>query len=120
MTRSTAALVTGCSSGIGRATALALVEAGVPTFATARSVDSLASLVELGCTALACDVTDEASMRGASAQDVARVVVKAVTAARPATRYKVTAAARVLPAARVLLPDRVWDRLLRRQFPTHG
>ena len=61
-----------------------------------------------------------ATARGASAQDVARVIVKAVTAAHPATRYKVTATARILPAARILLPDRVWDRLLRRQFPTHG
>ena len=64
--------------------------------------------------------TDAATDKGACPQDVARVVVRAVTAARPATRCKVTATARILPAARALLPDRAWDRLLRRQFPTHG
>ncbi len=61
-----------------------------------------------------------ANVRGASAQDVARMIVRAVTAAHPATRYKVTAAPRVLPAARALLPDRAWDRPLRWQFPAHG
>ena len=66
MTGSTAALVTVCSSGIGRATALALAEAGFPTYA-ARSIDSLAPLMAAGCTALACDVTDEASMSDAVA-----------------------------------------------------
>jgi NAD(P)-dependent dehydrogenase (short-subunit alcohol dehydrogenase family) len=55
------ALVTGCSSGIGRATALALVQAGYPTWATARRLETLAELEAAGCRVLQLDVTDEAS-----------------------------------------------------------
>lgn len=65
---SRAALVTGCSSGIGRASALALAAAGFPTYATARRVDTLQELADAGCTVLACDVTDEASMAAAVAR----------------------------------------------------
>ena len=60
-----AALVTGCSTGIGRATALALHEAGHPVYATARQVASLAELAERGLKSLALDVTDEVSMSAA-------------------------------------------------------
>jgi NAD(P)-dependent dehydrogenase (short-subunit alcohol dehydrogenase family) len=59
----TVALVTGCSSGIGRATALALVRAGVTTVATARRVETLTDLAAAGCTVLPLDVTDDASRR---------------------------------------------------------
>jgi len=57
--------VTGCSSGIGRATALALAAAGYPTVATARNPAALGELADAGCTTLACDVTDEATMTAA-------------------------------------------------------
>ncbi len=60
-----AALVTGCSTGIGRATALALHEAGHPVYATARQVSSLAELADRGLEVLAVDVTDDASMSAA-------------------------------------------------------
>ncbi|MBA3690360.1 MAG: SDR family NAD(P)-dependent oxidoreductase [Actinobacteria bacterium] len=53
----------------------------------------------------------------ASPEKVAEVVRRAVTARRPRTRYKVTLNARILPAARGLLPDRAWDTVLRRIFP---
>jgi NAD(P)-dependent dehydrogenase (short-subunit alcohol dehydrogenase family) len=55
-------LVTGCSSGIGRATALQLVEKGYAVWATARRRESIADLAEKGCRTLSLDVTDEASM----------------------------------------------------------
>jgi NADP-dependent 3-hydroxy acid dehydrogenase YdfG len=66
--RSTAALVTGCSTGIGRATAVALHEAGFPVYATARRPETLDALAALGIRVLALDVTDEASMRAAVAE----------------------------------------------------
>lgn len=63
--RSRVVLITGCSSGIGEATALRLVRGGWPVVATARSVSSLDRLAEAGCTVFPLDVTDEASMQGA-------------------------------------------------------
>lgn len=62
---SRAVLITGCSSGIGRATAERLASAGWPVYATARRPESIADLAERGCRTLALDVTDEESMRDA-------------------------------------------------------
>jgi len=62
---SRAVLVTGCSSGIGAATAASLAGAGWTVYATARRPETLAELEARGCRALALDVTDEASRRAA-------------------------------------------------------
>jgi NAD(P)-dependent dehydrogenase (short-subunit alcohol dehydrogenase family) len=64
---SKAVLLTGCSSGIGRASALRLSRAGWTVYATARRPESLAELAQAGCRTLALDVTDEDSMRAAVA-----------------------------------------------------
>ena len=60
---SKAVLITGCSSGIGHETARHLAAKGWTVYATARRPETLADLAEAGCKTLACDVTDEASMR---------------------------------------------------------
>jgi NAD(P)-dependent dehydrogenase (short-subunit alcohol dehydrogenase family) len=65
MAPSRAVLITGCSSGIGQATALRLVRAGHPVYATARRPETLTELAAAGCHPLALDVTDEASMQAA-------------------------------------------------------
>ncbi|WP_194921554.1 SDR family NAD(P)-dependent oxidoreductase [Catenulispora rubra] len=61
MAPSRATLITGCSSGIGRAAALRLHRAGLPVYATGRDPEALASLAEVGISTLRLDVTDEAS-----------------------------------------------------------
>jgi NAD(P)-dependent dehydrogenase (short-subunit alcohol dehydrogenase family) len=63
--RSKAVLITGCSSGIGRATALRLAADGWPVYATARRLESIADLGAAGCRTLALDVTEESSMQAA-------------------------------------------------------
>ena len=61
----TVALVTGASSGIGKATAIALKEAGFLTYATAPDAGKLEELKAKGCETLELDVTDENSARQA-------------------------------------------------------
>jgi NADP-dependent 3-hydroxy acid dehydrogenase YdfG len=60
--RSEAVLITGCSTGIGRATAERLAGRGHTLYATARNLDSIRDLEARGCRTLALDVTDEDSM----------------------------------------------------------
>ena len=64
---SKAVLITGCSTGIGRATAELLARNGHTVYATARRLESVADLAQQGCTPLALDVCDEASMQAAVA-----------------------------------------------------
>jgi NAD(P)-dependent dehydrogenase (short-subunit alcohol dehydrogenase family) len=58
-------LITGCSTGIGRATAQRLARAGHTVYATARRLESIADLEPDGCRLLALDITDEQSMMAA-------------------------------------------------------
>jgi NAD(P)-dependent dehydrogenase (short-subunit alcohol dehydrogenase family) len=62
------ALVTGASTGIGFATALALAGAGFTVYAGARRVDMMEPLKDHGITVLSLDVTSEESMMSAVAQ----------------------------------------------------
>jgi NADP-dependent 3-hydroxy acid dehydrogenase YdfG len=62
---SKAVLITGCSSGIGHATAAWLAQAGWNVYASARRPETLGELETKGCKTLALDVTDEASMQAA-------------------------------------------------------
>jgi NAD(P)-dependent dehydrogenase (short-subunit alcohol dehydrogenase family) len=62
---SRAVLVTGCSSGIGAATAARLATAGWTVYATARRPETLSELEAKGCRTLALDVDDDASRKAA-------------------------------------------------------
>jgi len=55
-------LITGCSSGIGRATALHLAREGWMVYATARKVEGLADLRDAGCVTLPLDVNNAAAV----------------------------------------------------------
>ncbi|HEY1177641.1 MAG TPA: SDR family NAD(P)-dependent oxidoreductase [Phytomonospora sp.] len=58
-------LVTGCSSGIGRATVQHLLRGPRPVYATARDTSSLDDLKVAGARVLALDVTDDEARRAA-------------------------------------------------------
>ena len=68
---SRAVLITGCSTGIGRATAARLARAGHTVYASARSESAIEDLRVEGCHTLALDVCDEDSMRAAVERVVA-------------------------------------------------
>ncbi len=61
-------LVTGASSGIGKATATRLLQDGHRVYVAARRVDRMQDLVDRGATALAMDITDDAQVRAAVEQ----------------------------------------------------
>jgi NAD(P)-dependent dehydrogenase (short-subunit alcohol dehydrogenase family) len=65
---SKAVLITGCSSGIGRAAAERLGRAGHTVYATARRLESIEDLEGYGCKTLSLDVQDEDSMSAAVQQ----------------------------------------------------
>jgi NAD(P)-dependent dehydrogenase (short-subunit alcohol dehydrogenase family) len=103
---SKAVLITGCSTGIGRATAERLARAGHTVYATARNESVIEDLRDIGCKTLALDVCDEGSMRAA----VERVVAEAgaVGALVNNAGYSQSGAVETVPMADV-----------RRQFETN-
>jgi NAD(P)-dependent dehydrogenase (short-subunit alcohol dehydrogenase family) len=68
MAQSKAVLITGCSSGIGEATAKRLAGSGWTVYATARNADKLGDLRDAGCKTLSLDVEDVDSMKAAVAE----------------------------------------------------
>lgn len=60
-------LITGCSTGIGRATAQRLAGSGHKVYASARKLEAIADLKKSGCHLLALDVNNEQSMSDAVA-----------------------------------------------------
>jgi NAD(P)-dependent dehydrogenase (short-subunit alcohol dehydrogenase family) len=103
---SRAVLITGCSSGIGAATAAHLADKGWTVYATARRVETLADLEAKGCKTLALDVTDEASCRAA---------VEAVEAAEGAVGVLINNAGYSQSGAVESVPD----ERVRAQFDTN-
>jgi NADP-dependent 3-hydroxy acid dehydrogenase YdfG len=103
---SRAVLITGCSTGIGHATAAKLNQEGWRVYATARRPDTLADLKAAGCETLALDVTDEQSMQAA---------VGAVTEAEGAVGVLVNNAGYSQSGAVESVPIEV----VRRQFETN-
>jgi NAD(P)-dependent dehydrogenase (short-subunit alcohol dehydrogenase family) len=99
-------LITGCSSGIGAATAAHLADKGWTVYATARRVETLAGLEAKGCKTLALDVTDEASCRAA---------VEAVEAAEGAVGVLINNAGYSQSGAVESVPD----ERVRAQFDTN-
>lgn len=61
-------LITGCSTGIGRASADLLLKAGYTVYATARRPETLVELAAAGAQILDLDVTNEESMAAAVAE----------------------------------------------------
>jgi NAD(P)-dependent dehydrogenase (short-subunit alcohol dehydrogenase family) len=57
---------------------------------------------------------------GSSAADIAAVIAKAVTSPRPRTRYLINPIAKAAVAMKTVLPDRVYDAALRRQYGLPG
>ena len=58
------------------------------------------------------------SKLGAGPEAVAKAISKALESRRPKARYLVTPSAHLLVNQRRLVPDRVWDLIMRGQFPT--
>ena len=55
---------------------------------------------------------------GGPPEKVADTIADALAADRPKARYPVTPSARLLIGQRRFTPDRVWDLMMRAQFPT--
>jgi short-subunit dehydrogenase len=58
------------------------------------------------------------SKLGAGPEAVAKTIAGALDSQRPRARYPVTLSARLMINQRRFTPDRVWDLMMRAQFPT--
>jgi NAD(P)-dependent dehydrogenase (short-subunit alcohol dehydrogenase family) len=96
---SKAVLITGCSSGIGHATAKLLAAGDWRVYATARRREAIADLGEAGCETLALDVTDEESM--GAAVDAVESAGGAVGALVNNAGYSQSGAVEAVPLERV-------------------
>jgi NAD(P)-dependent dehydrogenase (short-subunit alcohol dehydrogenase family) len=54
---------------------------------------------------------------GGGPEAVAKMIEKAISSKRPKPRYRVTPSAHLLVAQRSLMTDRMWDRMMKTQFP---
>jgi hypothetical protein len=54
---------------------------------------------------------------GGGPERVAKVIERALGRRRPPTRVAITPSAKIMIALHSLLGDRMWDSMLRRQFP---
>jgi short-subunit dehydrogenase len=61
-----------------------------------------------------------AAKLGGPPEAVAKAIDKAISSRRPRPRYTVTPSAKLLMAQRRILSDRMWDRMMRTQFPRPG
>jgi uracil DNA glycosylase len=57
---------------------------------------------------------------GSDAQDIAKVITRAVTAQRPRTRYLINPVAKSVVTLNRLLPGRAYDAVIRRQYGLPG
>jgi hypothetical protein len=57
-------------------------------------------------------------MLGGGPESVAGAIAGAIASKRPRARYVVTPSAHLMITQRRLMPDRIWDLMMRTQFPT--
>jgi NAD(P)-dependent dehydrogenase (short-subunit alcohol dehydrogenase family) len=94
------AVVTGAASGIGRATALLLLEHGADVVAADRDASGLAVVADAGAEQVVCDVTDPADR------------TRLVDAAGPACDHLVNAAGIIRLAALDAVSEDDWERIM--------
>ena len=58
------------------------------------------------------------SKLGAGPDAVAKTIAKAISVGKPKARYPVTPSAHLMINQRRFTPDKVWDLMMRSQFPT--
>jgi NAD(P)-dependent dehydrogenase (short-subunit alcohol dehydrogenase family) len=111
MLQNKVAIVTGASSGIGRAAALAIARAGARVAAVARSQEPLAALAA-EIASIAPDAPPLALAADITAADAPDRVVREVVAQAGGLDILVNAAGVIAAAPTDLTTDEVWDRMM--------